>query len=82
LAGAGALPAPPRQGAASGPASAVLASARLERVKYFLILLIVVILFGGTRLPGLARGLGAGIRNFKDGLKGGDSEKPDKPKPS
>ncbi len=51
-------------------------------MKYFLILLIVVILFGGTRLPGLARGLGAGIRNFKDGLKGGDSEKPDKPKPS
>ncbi|RMH22485.1 MAG: twin-arginine translocase TatA/TatE family subunit [Acidobacteria bacterium] len=38
----------------------------------FLILLIVIVLFGATRLPQLGRGLGEGIRNFKRGLKSGD----------
>ena len=31
-----------------------------------IIVLIIVVIFGGSRLPGLARGLGRGIRNFKD----------------
>lgn len=34
------------------------------------ILLIVVVLFGATRLPQLGKGLGEGISNFKRGLKG------------
>jgi len=34
------------------------------------ILLIVVVLFGASRLPQLGRGLGEGISNFKRGLKG------------
>lgn len=33
------------------------------------ILLIVVVLFGASRLPQLGRGLGEGISNFKKGLK-------------
>lgn len=33
------------------------------------IFLIVVVLFGASRLPQLGRGLGEGIRNFKGGLK-------------
>lgn len=33
------------------------------------ILLIVVVLFGATRLPQLGKGLGEGISNFKRGLK-------------
>ena len=37
------------------------------------ILLIVIVLFGATRLPQLGRGLGEGISNFKRGLKSGDS---------
>jgi sec-independent protein translocase protein TatA len=40
-----------------------------------LILLIVVVLFGATRLPKLGEGLGKGIKNFKDALKGEDQEK-------
>ncbi len=36
------------------------------------ILLIVVVLFGATRLPQLGKGLGEGISNFKRGLKSGD----------
>ncbi len=44
-----------------------------------LIFIIVLLLFGGKKLPELARGLGAGIRNFKDALHGaGEGEKKDK----
>ncbi|MEM1180838.1 MAG: twin-arginine translocase TatA/TatE family subunit [Acidobacteriota bacterium] len=38
------------------------------------IFLIVVVLFGASRLPQLGRGLGEGISNFKRGLKSGDAE--------
>ena len=34
-----------------------------------------VLLFGGKKIPELAKGLGEGIRNFKTALKG-DPEKP------
>jgi sec-independent protein translocase protein TatA len=34
------------------------------------ILVIAVLLFGGKRIPELAKGLGEGIRNFKTSLKG------------
>ncbi len=40
------------------------------------ILLIVVVLFGASRLPQLGKGLGEGISNFKRGLKGNDSNPP------
>jgi sec-independent protein translocase protein TatA len=33
-----------------------------------ILLLIVLVLFGGSRLPGLAKGLGESIRNFKKGM--------------
>ena len=33
------------------------------------ILLIVIIIFGASKLPQLGKGLGEGIRNFKQGLK-------------
>lgn len=42
----------------------------------FLILLIVIVVFGASRLPQLGRGLGEGISNFKDGLNKGKDEKP------
>lgn len=34
------------------------------------ILIVAVLLFGGKKIPELAKGLGEGIRNFKDSLKG------------
>ncbi|MCX6630790.1 MAG: twin-arginine translocase TatA/TatE family subunit [Candidatus Solibacter sp.] len=37
---------------------------------------IAVLLFGGKKIPELAKGLGEGIRNFKTALKG-DAEKAD-----
>ena len=33
------------------------------------ILAIVVIVFGANRLPGLGKGIGSAIKNFKDGMK-------------
>jgi sec-independent protein translocase protein TatA len=43
-----------------------------------IILLIVVVIFGASKLPQLGRGLGEGIRNFRKGLKGNDEgEAPD-----
>lgn len=41
----------------------------------FIILLIVIVLFGASRLPQLGRGLGEGISNFKKGLKADDDKK-------
>ncbi|MGN6186362.1 MAG: twin-arginine translocase TatA/TatE family subunit [Thermoanaerobaculia bacterium] len=38
------------------------------------ILVIVVVIFGASKLPQLGRGLGEGISNFRDGLKGKDEK--------
>lgn len=34
-----------------------------------IILFIVILLFGGKKIPELAKGLGEGVRSFKKGLK-------------
>jgi sec-independent protein translocase protein TatA len=34
------------------------------------ILVVAVLLFGGNKIPELAKGLGEGIRNFKAAIKG------------
>jgi sec-independent protein translocase protein TatA len=34
------------------------------------ILVLAVLLFGSSKIPELAKGLGEGIRNFKDSMKG------------
>ena len=44
-----------------------------------LILAIVLILFGPGKLPDLGRGLGKGIREFKDAMKGGLTNEPNNP---
>jgi sec-independent protein translocase protein TatA len=38
----------------------------------FLILAILLVMFGGKKIPELAKGLGKGIREFKDASKEGD----------
>ncbi len=44
-----------------------------------LIFVIVLLIFGGKKIPELARGLGAGIRSFKDALhEDGQGDKKDK----
>lgn len=39
------------------------------------ILVVVVLLFGTKKIPDFAKGLGEGIRNFKDAIKGEDDGK-------
>lgn len=41
------------------------------------ILLIVILVFGASRLPELGKGIGKGIRNFKDATKDGVGDKRD-----
>lgn len=46
--------------------------------EWVIIVVVVLVLFGGSKIPAFARGLGRGIREFKDGLKGGDESLPAK----
>lgn len=39
-----------------------------------LIALVVLLLFGGKKIPELMKGLGKGVKSFKDGVKGLDDE--------
>jgi sec-independent protein translocase protein TatA len=39
-----------------------------------IILLIVIIIFGASKLPQLGKGLGEGIKNFKKGIKSDNDE--------
>lgn len=39
-----------------------------------IILVIVIVIFGASKLPQLGKGLGEGISNFRDGLKGKDDK--------
>lgn len=45
-----------------------------------IILIIVLLVFGSSRLPELGRGLGAGMRSFRDGLKGKEEPRNDEHK--
>ncbi len=42
-----------------------------------LILGVIALLFGGRKLPELGKGLGQGIKNFKNALKGNKDENSD-----
>ncbi|HEY2845058.1 MAG TPA: twin-arginine translocase TatA/TatE family subunit [Bryobacteraceae bacterium] len=47
-------------------------------MELLVILLVALLLFGGKKIPELAKGLGEGIRNFKESLKG-DEQPPTHP---
>jgi len=38
-------------------------------------LLIIILIFGANRLPELGRGIGKGIRNFKDATRDGENDR-------
>ncbi len=42
-----------------------------------LILLVVLLLFGGRKIPELMKGIGTGIKNFKEAVKDNDETKPE-----
>ncbi len=43
-----------------------------------IILLIVIIIFGANKLPQLGKGIGQGLRNFKESIKGEEPPPPNK----
>jgi sec-independent protein translocase protein TatA len=47
---------------------------RLGIPELLVVLAIVLVIFGASRLPALGKGLGEGIRNFKKGVKGDDDD--------
>jgi len=47
---------------------------RLGLPELLIILAIVILIFGANRLPELGKGIGRGIKNFKDASKDNDKE--------
>lgn len=43
-----------------------------------LIVLVILLIFGGKKIPELMRGLGKGLRSFKDGMNGKDEKEESK----
>ncbi|HEY4739549.1 MAG: twin-arginine translocase TatA/TatE family subunit [Candidatus Acidiferrales bacterium] len=40
---------------------------------WMIVALVILVLFGGRKIPEVMKGLGQGIREFKEGMRGGDS---------
>ncbi len=43
-----------------------------------IIVLVVLLLFGGRKIPELMRGIGKGVRSFKEGMNGVEESKAEK----
>jgi sec-independent protein translocase protein TatA len=46
---------------------------------WLIVLAIVLLLFGGKKIPEVMRGLGAGVRSFKEGMQGDGTPPPTTP---
>lgn len=64
--------------------TSLLALGGLSPMELIIIVGVIVLLFGSQKIPQLMRGVGAGVNEFKKGLKeGAEPEKPaDAPKPA
>lgn len=51
----------------------------LSPIHWLIVLAIILLLFGGRKIPELAKGLGEGIRNFKEGMHGASQSQPPAP---
>lgn len=54
--------------------NAILFIGGLGMGEVLVIALVVLLLFGGKKIPELMRGLGTGVKSFKDGMNGLDEE--------
>ena len=55
--------------------------AGLQLWEVFLVLLVVLLVFGPKRLPEMGRSLGRGLREFKDSITGKDDDHAELPPP-
>jgi sec-independent protein translocase protein TatA len=44
-----------------------------------IVAIVILVLFGGRKIPELMRGLGEGVRGFKEGMSGNPSQPPPPP---
>lgn len=51
---------------------------RIGSTELLVIIIVFVLLFGGKKIPELAKGLGDSIRNFKGAMKNEDDSKDEK----
>jgi sec-independent protein translocase protein TatA len=58
------------------PSPLVLAAFGFGSTELLLVLALVLLLFGGSKLPSLARGLGQSVKEFKKASKDEEDEKP------
>jgi sec-independent protein translocase protein TatA len=47
---------------------------RLGLPELIIILLIIILIFGANRLPDIGRGIGKGIKNFKEANRDGEND--------
>jgi len=45
----------------------------MSPIHWLIVAVVVLVLFGGRKIPDVMRGLGQGIREFKEGLRSGES---------
>jgi sec-independent protein translocase protein TatA len=48
----------------------------LSPLHWLVVLAIVMLFFGGRKIPEVMKGLGEGVRNFKEGMRGDDHSAP------
>jgi len=51
-------------------------------IHWLVLLVVVLILFGGRKIPELMRGLGEGVRGFKEGMSGNNQSSHTTPPPA
>ena len=49
----------------------------IGHTELIVIVLVVLLLFGGKKIPELMRGLGKGVKSFKEGMNGSEDKKED-----
>jgi sec-independent protein translocase protein TatA len=58
----------------------ILQAGMIGTPQIILIVVALLLLFGGKKLPELMKGMGKGIKGFKDEMKNEDDDSNDKPK--
>jgi sec-independent protein translocase protein TatA len=58
------------------PSSQIYYMGQVGPWQIVIVVAIILLFFGGKKIPELMKGLGQGVKSFKDGMKDDDSTKP------